>query len=96
MVRKCPRKVYKFDESTLKVEVEAADKCNLCIECTRYTDKLCQYEKLPLEKAIKVTEDDHIFYFTVESTGALDPIDIVRKALRILKNKIDRFSKSMM
>lgn len=35
-VQKCPRKVYKFNELRNAVEIENADKCNLCIECVRF------------------------------------------------------------
>ena len=67
------------------VEVEDQDKCNLCIECSRFTDLLGS------ETAVELGEDDHKFIFTVESTGALKPEEIVRKALKILIEKIQRF-----
>ena len=88
-VVRCPRKVYRFDELKQVVEIENADKCNLCIECSRYTDSL------KLERAVRLGEDDHKFYFTVESTGVLPPEDIVRKALVILKRKINNFSQEL-
>ncbi len=62
------------------------DKCNLCIECYRYA------ETFKLEKSVKITEDDHKFFFTIESTGALPPFEIVRRALKILKEKIHNFN----
>ena len=55
------------------------DKCNLCIECIRYG------ERVELDNVAKTTEDDQKFFFTVESTGALPPVEIVRKAMNILK-----------
>lgn len=35
-VATCPRKVYKFNELRKAVEIEDADRCILCIECSRY------------------------------------------------------------
>lgn len=75
----CPRKVFKFNELNQKVEIEDMDKCNLCIECIRYG------ERVELDNVAKTTEDDNKFFFTVESTGALPPVEIVRKAMNILK-----------
>jgi hypothetical protein len=41
-------------------------------------------------------EDDNKFYFTVESTGALPPVEIVKKAFAILKEKIRKFDRELM
>ena len=91
-VEKCPRKVYKFNELKQTVEIEDANKCNLCTECHRYVDKLAP----GFDKAVTLGEDDNKFYFTVEGTGALPPIDIVKKAFVILKDKIRKFDKELM
>ena len=71
------------------MEIEDQDKCTQCIECFRYA------ESKKLNKAVEITENDFKFIFTVESTGVLPPIDIVKKALRILKSKIERFRGEM-
>lgn len=71
------------------VEIEDASKCNLCIECYRYA------ETFKLEKSVTITEDDQIYFFTVESTGALPPVEIVRRALKILKEKIFIFNSEL-
>ena len=88
-VNRCPRKVYGYNELKQTVEIEDADKCNLCIECYRYA------ETFKLEKAVLITEDDHKYYFTIESTGALPPAEIVRKALKILKEKLNNFNSEL-
>ena len=90
-VKCCPRKVFSFNELKQTVDIEDADKCNLCNECYFFA---CQANDL--EKAVKITEDDHKFIFTVESTGALQPDDIVKKALAILKQKIANFRKELL
>lgn len=89
MVARCPRKVYKFNEIKQSVDIEDVNKCNLCTECVRFTDGL------KINKAVTLDEDDNKFYFTVESTGALPPVDIVRKAFAILKKKIAAFDKEL-
>ena len=91
-VKRCPRKVYKFNELKQTVEIEDSSKCNLCTECHRYVDKLGPGN----DKSVTLGEDDNKFYFTVEGTGALPPVDIVKKAFTILKEKIRKFDRELM
>lgn len=79
LVNKCPRGVYSYNALRQEVEIENADKCNLCEECIKYTK-----EEAGLERAIKITETDTRFEFTVETTGSLTPESVVRKALGVL------------
>ena len=72
------------------MEIEDQDKCNLCIECLRYTDKLGH------NKAVTLKEDDNKFIFTIESTGALPPEVMVKKALIILEKKIANFNDELL
>jgi DNA-directed RNA polymerase II subunit RPB3 len=88
-VNKCPRKVYKYNELKQEIEIEDSTKCVLCVECHRYA------ESLNLTKAVFIGENESKFNFKIESTGALPPIDIVKKALRILKAKINKFSEDL-
>jgi len=39
-VSRCPKKVYKYNDQKDIVEIEKMSECTLCIECSRYTDKL--------------------------------------------------------
>lgn len=73
-VNKCPRGVYKFNELTQTVEIENSGHCNLCNECFKYG------EQLKLDKAVYIGEQDTKFNFIVESTGAIPPVEIVRRA----------------
>jgi len=82
LVEKCPRRVFSYNQLRQEVEIENADKCNLCNECIKYT------QDLGLERAIKITETDTRFEFTVESTGALPPDQVVLKAFTVLKQKL--------
>jgi len=88
------------------VEVEKVDECNLCLECLRYTktlnvkkstdNKNCNpKDKYKYDKSVLVEEDDDKYIFIVESTGALEPIDIVRRAMKILKEKIQKFKEDL-
>ena len=81
-VKKCPRKVYAFNEARKTVDIENVDDCVLCEECTKYT------QILGVEKAVKLSENDFKFIFTVESTGALDVEYIVEQSMKILQRKM--------
>mmetsp|Transcript_16370 Transcript_16370/g.27694 ORF Transcript_16370/g.27694 Transcript_16370/m.27694 type:complete len:132 (-) Transcript_16370:125-520(-) len=81
----CPRKVFRYEKDKQAIEIEDSSKCNLCNECFRYA------ETLKLEKHVKLDEEPEHFNFTVESTGALPPREIVSKAMQILRDKIRFF-----
>lgn len=49
------------------MEIEDANKCNLCNECVKYS------QEQGLERAIRIDEKEDKFIFTVEATGALSP-----------------------
>ena len=86
----CPRNVFKFNELKQVIEIENSHDCNLCIECYRFTEK--HNKNGNLDKSVLLSENDTKFNFTIESTGALPPVDIVSRAFKILKDKIDAFS----
>jgi len=44
---------------------------------------------------VHISEDDHKFNFIIESTGALPPVEIVKRAFGILKTKINNLSKDL-
>lgn len=92
LVKSCPRKVFGYNEVKQSVEIERADDCNLCEECIRYCKNQYKADKKQFDKDITIGEDEDKYIFIVESTGALQPLDIVRRAFRILKEKIDKFS----
>ena len=75
------------------VEIENSDSCNLCYECIRY----CKQSGVKdMGDAISVGENDDLYIFTIESTGALQPIDIVKRSFKILKDKLDKFSADLL
>ena len=83
-VDKCPRKVFGINPLKQMVEIENADNCSLCQECTRYSAEV----GLP-PRTVSIGENDARFIFTVESTGALPPEEIVLRSLKILQTKLD-------
>lgn len=83
-VAKCPRKVFGINQLKQTVEIENADQCSLCQECTRFASEV----SLPAQ-SVSIGENDTRFLFNVESTGALAPEDIVLRAMKILQGKLE-------
>lgn len=81
IVKSCPAKVYKYDQEKDLLEIENLGECHQCQECTVACSEMNK------EGAIKVGLEEDRFLFTVESTGALPPDQIVLKALEILSDK---------
>jgi DNA-directed RNA polymerase II subunit RPB3 len=76
--------VFGINQLKQTIEIENADLCSLCQECTKFADEL----GLP-SKSVQVNENDRKFLFTVESTGALPPEEIVVRSMKILQSKLD-------
>lgn len=86
IVNSCPAKVYSYDQEKEMIDIENLGECMQCQECTK-----CALE-LGKAGAVKVDLEPDQFIFTVESTGALAPEDIVSKALDILVEKFNEIS----
>ena len=103
LVARCPRKVFSYNSIRQSVDIEDANKCNLCNECVKYVTVDLNLKENPeykdvninWEKMIRVDERDNKFNFTVESTGALSPEDIVLKAFSVLKQKLSLLKEAM-
>ena len=82
----CPKKVFSYNEDTKKIKIRDNKACVHCDECITYSEKikLDQAE----ENIVSIGLKPQRFYFTVESTGALLPKDIVLDAIEILEDKI--------
>lgn len=89
-VAKCPRKVFKLNNFKQAVEIENADQCSLCQECTKFARDV----GLPA-KTVVIGENDSKFVFTVEGTGALSPEDVVLRSIKILHGKLSFLSEAM-
>lgn len=85
LCRVCPRKVFDIDDgNNLQVVEEKA--CIFCDQCTVWAG-----EEIKNPNLVRITHKPDVFHFTVESTGARPPQDIVRAALTILEEKLDEF-----
>jgi DNA-directed RNA polymerase alpha subunit len=83
----CPRGVFRYDAETAQIEIEDMDRCTACMECVKTVDRLCMGP--PSDVApISVAEQKNIYIFTVASSGALPPEEIVRSALQVLREKM--------
>jgi DNA-directed RNA polymerase subunit D len=76
----CPRDVFEFKDD--RVVVRKPEECSMCMECV----KVCE------EGHIVVDETEN-FFFTVEGTGALPVREILKEALKILKEKAEEMNR---
>lgn len=81
-VNSCPCKVYFYNELTDGVEIEEATRCTYCRECLIFADTF-----LNLPDIVSIKPKFQRYIFSVESTGALRPEQIVLSALNQLRNK---------
>lgn len=81
-VNSCPTKVYKLDVESQRVEIEDMKRCVYCNECKF---KANDFGKPDL---VSVQYKPERYVFTVESSGALRPEEIVSSALSVLKLKL--------
>mmetsp|Transcript_32212 Transcript_32212/g.72677 ORF Transcript_32212/g.72677 Transcript_32212/m.72677 type:complete len:371 (-) Transcript_32212:316-1428(-) len=61
-------------------------KCMFCGECERRCEEL-SFGRVD-HQLLKVDRDEHKFVFTVETTGALAPEDLVQQALHVIRGKM--------
>jgi len=86
-VNSCPTKVYAFNEQTKTVDIENMAACVFCNECKR------KAEKLGKPDLVHISHKPERFIFTVETTGALKPEEVLFSALNILKEKLTNVQK---
>jgi len=77
-VEVCPRGIMKLDGS--RARAEEVERCILCRACVQE----CR------ENAIELRASDSRFIFTIESTGALPPLEVLRQACRCISKKAER------
>lgn len=75
----CPKNILEVAKKVVKLTDPL--ECLLCDLCT----KACSYDSLKMGNI----EGDYIFF--LESTGAVEPVQIFKKATEILKNKAKNF-----
>ncbi len=82
-VKTCPRNLLKEDGKTIVlVQPEDCDLCKRCMDsCAR--------------GALTAMPEKNAFVFEIESTGALTPEDVFRKALSILRDRTDDLAEQL-
>jgi DNA-directed RNA polymerase II subunit RPB3 len=88
IVNSCPQGVFKFDEKFKNMDIEDASKCVFCNECT------IKAAQIGVPRAIVIKQKANEFKFTVETTGALPPEDVVQSALAVLQDKLKTLTMS--
>jgi len=91
-VASCPSKVFRFDESTKKVIADIEDllvyNCTFCQECTR------KATTMGYPDIVSIREKEDRFLFSLETTGALGPEEIVLTAIKVLQLKLNKIQTS--
>jgi DNA-directed RNA polymerase subunit D len=82
-VKACPKGILEVSEG--KVRVRDITLCTMCRACA---------EECP-SKAVKVSGDPTKFIFRVESSGTLPPDQIILRALDVLEEKSEEFTKEL-
>jgi DNA-directed RNA polymerase II subunit RPB3 len=78
-----PAPVFKYNEVTKKVEIDTPESYAYDGECLK------KAEDMGVPGLVTITAKQDAFIFTVESTGAIPPEDIVSRALEVLMRKLD-------
>ncbi|MDK2849887.1 MAG: DNA-directed polymerase subunit [Candidatus Woesearchaeota archaeon] len=82
IVEICPKKLFKIENSKLKVDEGRIHECSLCRACV---------ENFPEEISFEPKEDE--FLFSVESFGQLPHKVILEKASEVLTEQLNKISK---
>ncbi|MBD3228256.1 MAG: DNA-directed RNA polymerase subunit D [Candidatus Lokiarchaeota archaeon] len=77
-VEQCPRDILERVEDPFpSIAIKNIEECTMCKVC----EEVCDFG------AINISWDDSVFIFRIESTGALPALEILNKAVEILKEK---------
>lgn len=93
LVSSCPANVFEYDSLSQQVMLVNSTDCIFCKECI-YTAE--EYRKQPEDiLAVDIKHSNKKFTFTVETTGALLASEVVRDALVVLGEKINKLQQSV-
>lgn len=82
-VESCPAPVFRYNDQTRRVEIDTPESYTYDGECLK------KAEEMGKPGLVDIRAKQDTFLFTVESTGALKPEEIVINALGVLKRKLD-------
>jgi len=83
LVGSCPARVYRYDEASKKVDVRDEASCMFCDQCVRVGRSF--RESADDDNVVSIETKPGRFIFTVETTGAMRPEEVVMSALRRLQ-----------
>ena len=78
-----PAPIFRYNEQTRKVEIDAPETCTYDGECLK------KAEELGKPGLVDIRAKQDVFLFTVESTGRARPEEIVVHALNVLQRKLN-------
>ncbi|KAL4466886.1 hypothetical protein ABPG74_010483 [Tetrahymena malaccensis] len=84
LVNACPTKVFGINPHTNTLEVQDHMKCMYCEECVYKCTEDFQKPKL-----IKIDHKKDKFFFKVETTGVMKPVEVLRRGFSNLRQKLD-------
>jgi len=79
----CAKRVLSISEGGKKLELHNIIECNVCQDCVDACPKS--------PPAIEVSWDKDVFVMDIESTGALEVVQIISEAVKILDRKFELF-----
>ena len=80
----CPMGVFKVSKKKLMVDDQ--DKCTFCRECIQ--DK-------ELGDKILLAKQNQNYIFTIESVGSIDPVELFRRALKLIIKKAQFYKQTL-
>ena len=84
----CPTEVFQIDESSGAIYIDKAAECIFCRECIYLLE---DFRRNPEDKlGVEVKHSTNKFIFTIETTGALTPKEVVKEGLKALNEKMLR------
>lgn len=95
----CPKKLAKpynpADRDYESVETDDGSACMVCLDCLERCKEMGERSK-ELAGLCKVRDKPQHFRFSVESTGALKPEEIVARSITVLKQKLEDVEANLM
>mmetsp|Transcript_19266 Transcript_19266/g.32168 ORF Transcript_19266/g.32168 Transcript_19266/m.32168 type:complete len:343 (+) Transcript_19266:80-1108(+) len=85
-VNSCPTRVFSLDEQQGKISVENSAACMFCDECSKLGDLWKKNSQD--DNVVSISTEPNRFIFSVETTGALKPDEVVFSSLRVLQGKL--------
>jgi DNA-directed RNA polymerase II subunit RPB3 len=81
--KSCPTEVYKYNPANDHLEIEDYSKCMYCEECKKKADSF------GMPDLVSIQQRKDRFLFTIETTGALRPEEVLISALNVLHDKLN-------